>query len=196
MTSAGKEALERGLLLLTELLRSAGLDLREIDALAVGTGPGGFTGLRIAVSYAKALAFALKRPLVGISSYDVLDDGTSAGPVLAVAHGRPDIACVRLRTQSALLTRCGDARAIANFVAEHVPAGPLTVHGALQGVLERLGEGGFNVRANPVPDSPARTVARLAAERFAESDHISAVHELALDYGELPAADVRRATQQ
>lgn len=190
--AAGKEALERGLALVTEVLRSAGLALAEIDAIAVGTGPGSFTGLRIAVSYAKGLAFALKLPLAGVSSYDVLDDGADPAPVLAVAHGRPDIACVRLRTSSGRFTRCGNPDAIAKFVAEYASGGALVTYGALQGVVERLGERGFDVRAFPVPDSPARAVARLAAERFAESGPIPQVHELVLDYGELPAADVPR----
>src|SRR5262249_3586069 len=105
--AAGKEALERGLALVTDGLRSAGRALDGLDAIAVGTGPGSFTGLRIAVSYAKGLAFALRLPLAGVSSYDVLDDGSNAAPVLAVAHGRPDIACARLRTASGTFTRCG-----------------------------------------------------------------------------------------
>lgn len=151
--------------------------------------------MRIAVSYAKGLAFALKLPIAGVSSYDVLDDGAGAAPVLAVAHGRPDIACARLRTSAGTFTRCGNPDAIAKLVAEHVPGRALVTYGALQGVVERLGERGFDVRAFPVPGSPARTVARLAAERYAESGPIPQVHELVLDYGELPAADVPRAAR-
>lgn len=194
--AAGKEALERGLGLITDVLRNAGLALSEIDAVAVGTGPGSFTGLRIAVSYAKGLAFALKLPLAGVSSYDVLDDGTAPAPVLAVAHGRPDIACARLRMPDGTFTKCGNPDTIAKFVHEHVCGGAVATYGALQGVVERLGERGLDVRAFPVPDFPARTVARLAAERFRESGQIPQVHELVLDYGELPPADVPGLARQ
>lgn len=53
-----------------QLLDIAGLGLGEIQALAVGIGPGSFTGLRVGLSYAKGLALACERPLLGISTLD------------------------------------------------------------------------------------------------------------------------------
>lgn len=50
------------------LLDSAGRDLHEATALAVGTGPGSFTGLRVSMSVAKGLSLALGVPLVGVPS--------------------------------------------------------------------------------------------------------------------------------
>ena len=44
----------------------------EIDAVAVGIGPGSYTGLRIGLSAAKGLCFALDKPLIGMSTLDVL----------------------------------------------------------------------------------------------------------------------------
>jgi tRNA threonylcarbamoyladenosine biosynthesis protein TsaB len=46
------------------------LTIEQIDAVAVATGPGSFNGVRVALSTAKALAFALKKPLVGVSTLD------------------------------------------------------------------------------------------------------------------------------
>lgn len=52
--------------------RQARVELAEIGALAVDTGPGLFTGLRVGVATAKALAQALRVPVIGISSLDLL----------------------------------------------------------------------------------------------------------------------------
>ena len=49
-------------------LRDAKLELGDVDAVAVGAGPGSFTGLRIGMAMAKGLAFATGRPLYALSS--------------------------------------------------------------------------------------------------------------------------------
>jgi tRNA threonylcarbamoyladenosine biosynthesis protein TsaB len=54
------------------LLARAGLTARELRAIAVGIGPGSFTGLRIGLSYAKGLKLATGCALVGIPSLDTL----------------------------------------------------------------------------------------------------------------------------
>jgi tRNA threonylcarbamoyladenosine biosynthesis protein TsaB len=58
-----------------QALGYAGVDGGELDGIAVGTGPGLFTGLRVGVSSAKALAQAWALPMVGVSSLDVLAFG-------------------------------------------------------------------------------------------------------------------------
>jgi tRNA threonylcarbamoyladenosine biosynthesis protein TsaB len=52
--------------------RSAGVELREVSAVAVDVGPGLFTGLRVGIAAAKAVAFALRVPMIGVSSLDLL----------------------------------------------------------------------------------------------------------------------------
>lgn len=54
------------------LLQSAGLSLDRLDCLAIDIGPGAFTGLRIGLAFVKALAFALRKPVVAVPSLDVL----------------------------------------------------------------------------------------------------------------------------
>jgi len=54
------------------ILKRAGITLKAIDGFAVGLGPGSFTSLRVGLSTVKGLAFALQKPVVGISSLDIL----------------------------------------------------------------------------------------------------------------------------
>jgi len=57
---------------LAALLAAAGVALEAIDGLAVGIGPGGFTGLRVGLATAKTLAHGLRRPIVGIGTAEAL----------------------------------------------------------------------------------------------------------------------------
>lgn len=64
-----------------KLLADAGLSLGDIQLLAVGRGPGGFTGVRIGIGYAMGLALAANLPIVGVSTLEALAEQARAGGV-------------------------------------------------------------------------------------------------------------------
>lgn len=55
-----------------EILREHGLQIKDLNAIAVGKGPGSYTGLRIGVSTAKGLCYALKIPLISVPTLQSL----------------------------------------------------------------------------------------------------------------------------
>lgn len=58
--------------MLDEIVRMTELDLKTVDAIAVASGPGSFTGLRIGSATAKGLGFALDRPLAAVPTLEAL----------------------------------------------------------------------------------------------------------------------------
>jgi len=57
---------------ISEVMQKAQVEFTELDAVAVGKGPGSYTGLRIGVSSAKGLAYGLDIPLISIESLDLI----------------------------------------------------------------------------------------------------------------------------
>ncbi|WP_461071012.1 tRNA (adenosine(37)-N6)-threonylcarbamoyltransferase complex dimerization subunit type 1 TsaB [Spirosoma horti] len=60
--------------LINDIVNQAGFALPELDAIAVAKGPGSYTGLRISVSTAKGLCFALNKPLLAINTLTAMTE--------------------------------------------------------------------------------------------------------------------------
>src|SRR5688572_23416278 len=59
-------------LLVEEVLNASGRSMKELSAVAIASGPGSYTGLRIGTSMAKGLCYALDVPLVAVGTLDVM----------------------------------------------------------------------------------------------------------------------------
>ena len=62
-----------------EVMKNAGIPFSALDAVAVSKGPGSYTGLRIGVSTAKGICYALDKPLIAISTLQSLAAGAKKG---------------------------------------------------------------------------------------------------------------------
>lgn len=80
---------ERLFPLIEDVLSDAGRNLSDLDVIGVGTGPGNFTGIRIAVAAARGLALSLRIPAIGVGSCEALAFG-QARPCRVVVPARGD----------------------------------------------------------------------------------------------------------
>jgi tRNA threonylcarbamoyladenosine biosynthesis protein TsaB len=185
----GNVALEAGLAAVADILRAGDLEAPQLDRLAVGIGPGGFTGLRITIAYAKSLAQAWERPLVAVSSFDALELGLRLPAALSVVVGRTGVISARYRSPARVARASGRIDDVLAEVLRGEEPGELAVVGAPEDVRRALAEGGWSVKPfAPLFAPPAAAVAVLGASM----PPAASVHEVRADYGELPAAKVPR----
>lgn len=71
-SDSGRDHAKKVAVFVDELLAENNIDPQQIDAVAVGEGPGSYTGLRIGVSFAKGLCYGLGKPLIAVSSLAAL----------------------------------------------------------------------------------------------------------------------------
>lgn len=117
-----------------ELLEAADLTFADVDRIGAGVGPGTFTGLRIGVATARALAQGTGASLAAVSTLEALalaalgppagaaGDGTSAGPVLACLDARRGEAFAAAWTapgRRALAPRALPPHALAGLLESH-----------------------------------------------------------------------------
>jgi tRNA threonylcarbamoyladenosine biosynthesis protein TsaB len=171
--------------LVDEVLREAGVELRALDGIAVGLGPGAFTGLRISLSLAKGLAYAAGLPLGGASSLAAMalraarlvPDAGAIVPLLDARKAQVYAGFYRPTADGIDVLPGGAAEVVAapdrvaDYLRDLSPAGPLVLLGegyfAYRALLDGATEG---KRAGPTPGlpetPPAAEVAVLATPRL------------------------------
>ena len=75
--------------MIDEALSSSGLTLAELDRIALVTGPGSFTGVRIGVATVKGLCWAAEKPAIGVSTLEAMAQ-------LALGAGENDVICTAM----------------------------------------------------------------------------------------------------
>lgn len=93
--------------MLQQLLKSAGLTARDLTALAVGVGPGSYTGVRLAVATTKAMALALNIPVIPIPTLAALAEAAYPGETLETTYVMPLIYARRERAFGAIYAKTG-----------------------------------------------------------------------------------------
>lgn len=144
---------ERLMPMLEALLAGAGLGWRDLSGLGVGTGPGNFTGVRIAVAAARGLALALQRPAIGVSTLEARALGLPS-PVAVVEPARRGQLCLGLP---------GAAPELTDPTALPARIGALPVTGSA--ATEAAAVTGSAVLPPAMP--LAEAIARIAAARLA-----------------------------
>lgn len=161
-----------------ELLAHAGLAKSQLDAIAVGRGPGAFTGVRLAIALAQGLALALDRPVLPVSTLATLAMQGQGPRVLAAIDARMGEVYLGafLRDADGLVTADGAEQLLrpAEAVAAVEPVdGVGTGFGAEGGALQqRLGSALRSVDALALPR--ASHLLRLALRDHAAGLAISA----------------------
>jgi tRNA threonylcarbamoyladenosine biosynthesis protein TsaB len=193
--------------LIADVMAQAGVGWEQIDRIAVGIGPGTFTGLRIGVATARALAGARRIPLVGVSTLHSIAVGAAGQPgppapdaIVAVldARRREVFAAAWRRTAAGLGERLLEPVAIApdelSRAIGRLGSHPLTVgDGAVEyrAVLERLGA------LIPPDESGFHKVAAIGHCALARELRGGAPEAVSPEYLRLPDAELaRRSAQQ
>lgn len=163
------------------LLAEAGIARTQLDAIAVGRGPGAFTGVRLAIALAQGIALALDRPVLPVSTLAVLAAGARAdGParIMAAIDARMgEVYAATFQREAGTLAPSGAERVlppdavVLPDAADGDWQGTGTGFAAADGLLARRAGGSVQIDATALPR--AADLARLAAAAFARGEAVA-----------------------
>jgi tRNA threonylcarbamoyladenosine biosynthesis protein TsaB len=160
------------------LLADAGVKRSQLDAIAISCGPGAFTGVRLAIAIGQGIALALDKPMVAVSTLQVMAMQSPGNRILAAIDARMGEVYV------GAFEREGDALIAVSTEIVRAPQavtlpdeaggwhGVGTGFSAVEGLLQdQLGAQLMNVDAGVLPH--AADVARLAVAAYARGEAIA-----------------------
>jgi tRNA threonylcarbamoyladenosine biosynthesis protein TsaB len=148
--------------LVEQAMAESGIGFHQLDRLAVTTGPGTFTGQRVGLAFMRGLRLALKKPLAGLTTLEVMAAATQSTKAAAIHDAKRDEAYLLLWENGE--TVLAPAVMPLSQALDRITAfGPCALAGtAAAAAAEKLGPG-FALTSIRQPD--ALWVARLALSR-------------------------------
>lgn len=164
--------------LTAELFKESGFTVQQLQGVAISEGPGSYTGLRVGLSFAKGLCFALKIPLIAISTLDLLvqivlemGEQTNVKSIVPVIDAR------RMEVYTATYSSSGERLTkVAPLVVESNSFDPLFLKGKVLFCgdgAEKLTEVIESDKAHFMPMNPmAEGMVKLAHKAFKEGEFV------------------------
>ncbi len=160
-----------------EMCKSLGLEPEDIDLIAVSHGPGSYTGLRVGITCAKVLAYTLSRPLVAVSTLDVLAENaprSEGGIVCPVLDARREqvYACI-YRCEKDVWRRVSEPMVVyPQKLLEELPRPALVFGDGSVRYKKVFSVDGVSFGDDDMGVARAGVVARLGQRAFGEGDVI------------------------
>lgn len=181
------------LTLIDRVLGQAGITLGQIERIAVGVGPGSFTGLRVGLATARALARTLDSELVGVSSLAAL-----ALPAVQSLPGRPVLAAIDARRGELFVALYHDEGCVVDPIVVS-PERAVELVSESEGAILAVGDGALRfvetLRAAgaeiPDGDSPLHGITGLALCGLGLGATSQSVEEVLPQYLRKPDAELR-----
>jgi tRNA threonylcarbamoyladenosine biosynthesis protein TsaB len=173
------DSLQKIILNIDLVLRKEGLTLADINGLAVGMGPGSWTGVRVGVTVGKILAYAMNKPICGVSSLDALAYQARDIPILLcplIDAGKENVYAAFYRPRGETIAKeseyyVGDIKGLLKTIKEPVLFLGKAAYLYRQIIVEELGSLA-NYRGEVGDVQKGYVIALLALPRFerGESD--------------------------
>jgi tRNA threonylcarbamoyladenosine biosynthesis protein TsaB len=160
------------------LLAEAGIAKSQLDAIAVGRGPGAFTGVRLAIALAQGIALALDRPVVAVSTLAALAMQSEGAHIIAAIDARMgEIYLGSFARDADGLVAAIDAERLARPDAVALPEGSDWIGvgsgfaADYEALVKTLGEHLLRHDGAALPH--AADIARLAARAYANGEAVA-----------------------